>query len=170
MRIELIPGIESPVPGALCVGTADGQPLSYVDRTPYIGTEATTHAAIAEPLADAMDYYATKVFGGEWNGDLSRVTGINRRTVTHDRILRYGLAPWVLALVGRAAAHRHPRSLGFILLSLVGLRTSADREEARERESMQRLATQILDDAVDMIRYVSTERGKAPRHPSSKVT
>ena len=169
MRIELIPGVVSPVPGALCVGTADGQPLAYVDRTPYIGTEPTTHAEIAEPLADAMDHYATKVFGGEWNGDLSRVTGINRRTVTHDRIMKYGLAPWVLALVGQAAAHKHPRSLGFILLSLVGLRNSADRETFRERDGMRRVGMEILNDGIELVKYAINEHGRVPRHPSSKI-
>lgn len=165
MRIELRPGIDSPVSGALCVGTADGVPLSYVDRTPYIGTEPTTHAAIAEPLADAADHYATKVFGGEWNGDLSRVTYINRRTVTHDRIMRYGLPPWVLAVIGRAAAHSNPRSLGFVLLSVAGLREvdEGGRDRSPGREEMRRAAMEILDEGIDILRYAITERGKHPR-------
>ena len=128
MRIELRPGFRSPVPGAMCVGIIDGKPLSYLDRTPHIGAEPTTHAAIAEALADGVDEAATRVFGSEWNGDLSRITGINRRTVTHDRIMKFGLPPWVLDLVGRASAHPHPRTLGFILLSLAALRDDVDRE------------------------------------------
>ncbi|MBK3398514.1 MULTISPECIES: hypothetical protein [Methylobacterium] len=116
MRIVLRPDIESPVPGALCVGTADGQPLSYVGRVPHIGTEPVEHAEIARALADAVDEAASAVFGGEWSTDLARVTALNRRTVTHDRIMKYGLPPWALVLVGRAAADPCPRARGFYLL------------------------------------------------------
>lgn len=158
MRIELRPGIDSPVPGALCVGLVDGQPLSYVDRTPYVGREATTHAEIAEPLADAMDAAAQRVFGGEWNGDLSRITGINRRTVTHDRIMRYGLPAWVLALVARAAAHPHPRALGFHLLGLAALRDTADWADIRDRDSMRRIAVEDLDEAIDITHFAFRSR------------
>lgn len=168
MRIELRPEVRSPIPGALAVGIIDGKPLSYVDRTPHIGKEPTTHAAIAEALADAVDEAAQRVFGGEWNGDLSRITGINRRTVTHDRIMKYGLPPWVIALVGRASAHPHPRALGFILLSLASLRDSADRETAREEASMRRISLAALDEAISIVRYVSKERGKAPFQKSSE--
>jgi hypothetical protein len=165
MRIELRSGLRSPIPSALCVGLIDGKPLSYVDRTPYIGTEPTTHAAIAEPLADAVDEAAQRVFGGEWNGDLSRVTGINRRTVTHDRIMRYGLPPWVLALVGRASAHPHPRALGFHLLGLAALRDTADWADIRDRDSMRRIAIESIDEAIDITHYAFRSRMPPLRPP-----
>ena len=169
MRIELRPEIESPMPGALCVGTADGQPLSYVGRVPHIGMQPLEHAVIARALADAVDEAASAVFGGEWSTDLARFTGLNPRTVTHDRIMKFGLPPWALVVIGRAATDLCPRSYGYRLLSnaeLVDLGpcsrgtvmlNTAPWSDWHEAEAY---ARRSQEDAFSLLEYARKERAK----------
>ncbi|MCJ2040955.1 hypothetical protein MKK55_18670 [Methylobacterium sp. J-059] len=118
MRIVLHQNIKDGTPHVgQFVGTIDGKLLSFVERVPYIDGEPATQEHIALALSDAVTDAASQVFGGEWSTDLARVTGLNRRTVTKDRIERYGLAPWVLAMLGRWATSTCPRARGYLLLA-----------------------------------------------------
>lgn len=161
MRIELRPDVRSPIPDAVCVGTLDGAPLAYVARAPFVGTAPVEPDTIAVALAEAVDVAAARVFGSEWSSDLARVTGLNRRTVTRDRIEKYGLPAFVLTLIGRAAAHRHPRALGFHMLGISALALSEDREGARG-EPAEIKSRENLEAAIEMFRFARAERGKAP--------
>ena len=166
MQIELIPGVVAPL--GIAVGLADGQPLSYEGRTPHIAGRPVTHAEIANPLADAVDVAASRVFGGEWPGDLSKVTTLNRRTTTHDRVIKFGLPPWVLVMLGRAAAERHSRAVGYHMLAIASLRDSEDREGARD--FIPEITTKTVEVAIDLVRYGYRERGRAPSEIAGRAT
>ncbi|ARO54049.1 hypothetical protein B2G69_07750 [Methylorubrum zatmanii] len=166
MRIELRPDLQAPEGEA--VGLADGEVLAYVGRIPHIGGRPYRQADIAPYLAVAVSEAATLVWGGEWTLDLSRVTRLNRRTVTKDRIEKYGLPSWVLALVGRAAAHPHPRALGYIMLGFAELNdhgpyTVSPTTARTEREGRERLsfnAWNAMKQASEMIFAARDERHK----------
>lgn len=161
MHIELVPGVEAPIGTA--VGRIDGQPLSYVGRVPHVAGQPSTHAEIAQALADAVDVAAKRLFGAEWASDLATVTTLNRRTTTHDRIVKFGLPPWVLVVLGRAAAVRDARAVGYHMLALASLRDSAGREPARERDHMQSISEHNVALAIDLVRYGYKERWVVPR-------
>ncbi|GJD74514.1 hypothetical protein MKK50_15750 [Methylobacterium sp. J-043] len=114
-RIILHPGAKADV--GVPVGTIDGQVLSFVDKTPHIDGEAVPFDEIGRDLSDAVEEAAVVIFGNEWSTDLGRVTGLNRRTVTRDRIERFGVAAWVYTLLGRAATSSCPRAFGYMLLA-----------------------------------------------------
>jgi hypothetical protein len=171
MRIELRPDVQAPEGEA--VGLADGEVLAYVGRTPHIGGCPCRQADIAPALAIAVSEAASQVWGGEWTLDLSRVTGLNRRTVTKDRIEKYGLPSWVLALVGRAAAHPHPRALGYFLLGAADIHDSADRwhdstikslATIPSRDGLELKAWKAAESAVDMVYLAREERFKSRLH------
>jgi len=103
------------------VGVVDGAPLTYQGRTAHVGGCPVEHAEIAEDLAAAVDAAATALWGGDYVNSLARVTALNRRTVTPDRIARNGLPAWVLRLLGTAAAAGTPRAMGYLLLAAVEL-------------------------------------------------
>jgi hypothetical protein len=111
MRVVLRPVPEHPE----AVGTVDGAPLTYEGRVLHVGGRPIEHATIAEALSDAVEVAAGAVFGGDYVNPMARATGLNRRTVTRDRVLRNGLPPWALAFLGRAAAYEHPRAMGYML-------------------------------------------------------
>ena len=118
-RIILHPNVRCPF--GVAVGTIDGKTLSFVDKTPYVDGRQITHAEIGYDLSVAVEEASIQIFGPEWSTDLGRVTGLNRRTVTRDRIERFGVAPWVYEMLGRAATSPCPRAFGYQLLAAAEL-------------------------------------------------
>ncbi|WCS27976.1 hypothetical protein LOK46_14465 [Methylobacterium sp. NMS14P] len=94
-----------------------------------------THEEIAEDLAAAVDAAATALWGGDYVNSLARVTSLNRRTVTPDRVAKNGLPLWVLRLLGSAAAAGTPRAMGYLLLAAVEL---VDRGPYTQGENLMR--------------------------------
>lgn len=123
MHIVLKPMPQSP--GSVCVGTADGEPLSYRGRDLHVGDRLVSMAEIGEDLVDAVDRAATRVLGSEWVTSLARLAQVNRRTTSKDRIAKFGLPDYVLLLLGHAAAHEHPRALGHALLCVEALQSDS---------------------------------------------
>ncbi|MEE7490658.1 hypothetical protein MOTC310_09295 [Methylobacterium oryzae] len=117
------------------------------------------HAAIAEALSDAVEAAAGAVFGGDYVNPLSRATGLNRRTVTRDRVLRNGLPGWALAFLARAAAYEHPRAMGYMLQAAAEMseRGSLAQGDAlpgvrpRDREDLAILARLGLEEALELV-------------------
>lgn len=166
MKVRLIPMPE--MPDGTYVGTLDGAPLVYVGRTAHVDRRPLQHGEIAEALFDAIDYAAAKVLGGEWSKPLSLITGLNARTCNRDRIRQWGLPPWVLVLLGRAAAHQHARALGHILqgVALVHRDVSPFSDEEKphrigEITDPLAYAAHLSETADGMIGYARRERQKA---------
>ncbi len=111
MRVVLAPVPDHPD----AVGTVDGLPLTFEGRVPHVGGRPVELADIGEALADAVEAAAGAVFGGDYVNSLARASGLNRRTVTRDRVMRNGLPAWALRFLGRAAAYEHPRAMGYLL-------------------------------------------------------
>ncbi len=110
-----------------------------------------------------MDHAAQKVFGGEWNGDSRASQASNRRTVTHDRIMRYGLPAWVLALDARDGARTRTRAPSDSIFSASPpCEDTADWADIRDRDSMRRIAVGDLDEAIDITHYAFRSRMAAP--------
>jgi hypothetical protein len=124
MRHEITLGRmpDAPVPGGVCVGIIDGQPLSFVGRQPYRGTEPLDQREVSDSMVSAVDAAAKAIFGDLWVQDLATVTGLNPRTCQRDRIGKYGLPLPAMLLLGTAASHESPRALGYIMLALAELR------------------------------------------------
>jgi hypothetical protein len=118
-RVILHPNAKSEI--GVAVGTLDGQVLSFVDKAPYVGGRPVEFSDIGYDVSIAVEEAAIVIFGQEWSTDLGRVTGLNRRTVTRDRIERFGVAPWVYEMLGRAATSPCPRAFGFQLLAAAEL-------------------------------------------------
>jgi len=109
--------------GAVCVGTADGEPLTYRGRDLLVNDRPVTMADVGEDLVNAVDRAATRVLGSEWVTSLARLAQVNRRTTSKDRIAKFGLPDYVLLLLGHAAAHEHPRALGHALLCVEAIQS-----------------------------------------------
>jgi hypothetical protein len=114
-RIILHPNARSDI--GIAVGTLDGQVLSFIEKAPYVGGRPVEYSEIGYDVSVAVEEASIQVFGNEWSTDLSRVTGMNRRTVTRDRIERFGVADWVYAMLGRAATSPCPKATGYMLLA-----------------------------------------------------
>lgn len=155
MRVVLRPVPEYPA----AVGLVDGAPLTYRDRVPHVGGHPVEHAVIAEALSDAVEAAADAVFGGDYVNSLARATGLNRRTVTRDRVLRNGLPPWALSFLGRAAAYQHPRAMGHLLqaaaeMSERGVLAKGDTfpgVHPRDREHFAMVARLGLEEALELV-------------------
>ncbi|MGU3339435.1 hypothetical protein ACLBXJ_15570 [Methylobacterium mesophilicum] len=114
-RVTLHPNAKAEI--GVAVGTIDGRPLSFVDKTAYLDGEVIPFEEIGYDVSIAVEEAAIRVFGQEWSTDLGRITGMNRRTVTRDRIERFGVAVWVYELLGRAATSPCPKAFGYQLLA-----------------------------------------------------
>ena len=155
MRVVLAPVPNHPN----AVGTVDGEPLTYQGRDPHVAGRSVEHADIAEALADAVEAAAGAVFGGDYVNPLARASGLNRRTVTRDRVLRNGLPPWVLGFLGRAAAYEHPRAMGHLLqaaaeMSERGVLAQGDAlpgVHPRDREHLAVVARLGMEEAVALV-------------------
>lgn len=166
MKIVLKPMHE--MPEGICVGTLDGFPLIYVGRTAHVDGRALPHGEIAEALVEAVDLAATQILGGEWSKPLALVTGLNARTCNRDRIRQWGLPPWVLVLLGRAAAHQHARALGHILQGVAMIYGDVgpfSDEEKRHRHGEitdpLAYAAHLSETANSMVAFARREREKA---------
>lgn len=118
-RVTLHPNAKAEI--GVAVGTLDGQVLSFVDKAPYVGGRPVEYSEIGYDVSIAVEEAAVVVFGPEWSTDLGRVTALNRRTVTRDRIERFGVAAWVYELLGRAATCPCPRAFGHMMLAAAEL-------------------------------------------------
>ncbi|MCJ2053558.1 hypothetical protein [Methylobacterium sp. J-070] len=114
MKIDLKP-MPQPADG-VCVGVADGEPLTYRGRDLYAGDRLVTMEEVGVDLMRAVDRAATEVLGHEWVNPLSRLLQINRRSTAKDRIVRFGLPEYALRFLAEASHHPHPRALGHALL------------------------------------------------------
>ncbi|AYO83072.1 hypothetical protein [Methylobacterium brachiatum] len=155
MRVVLRPVPEHPN----AVGLIDGQPLTYEGRVPHVGDRPVEHGTIAEALSDAVEAAAGAVFGGDYVNALARATGLNRRTVTRDRVLRNGLPAWALEFLARAAAYEHPRAMGYMLqaaaeMSERGVLAQGDTlpgVHPRDREHLAVVARLGLEEALELV-------------------
>ena len=109
----------------VCVGTLDGEPVTFHGRTASAGGREHEAKAIAPDILEAVDVAARDVFGPEWVQALALVTGLNPRTCQRDRIGRYGLPAPILRALGEAAAYEWPRALGDVMLATSRLAKAA---------------------------------------------
>ncbi|CAA2155314.1 hypothetical protein MBRA_00967 [Methylobacterium brachiatum] len=155
MRIELRPVPSQPS----AVGLVDGAPLTYEGRVPHVAGRPVEHTTIAEALSDAVEAAASTVFGGDYVNPMARATGLNRRTVTRDRVLRNGLPPWALSFLARAATYEHPRAMGHLLqaaaeMSEGGVLAQGDTlpgVHPRDREHLAVVARLGLEEALELV-------------------
>ncbi|MFC6388721.1 hypothetical protein [Methylorubrum zatmanii] len=155
MRVVLTPVPDHPD----AVGEANGQPLTFEGRVPHVGGRPVEHADIADDLADAVEAAATALWGSDYTNSLSRVSDLNRRTVTRDRYARNGLPTWLLRLLGRAAAAPAPRAMGYLLLAATELVDrgpysqggAVTRTHPRDRDALGVLARAGFDEAVALV-------------------
>ena len=127
--------------GAAITAKNAGSVLSYDGRQALIDGQPVEHDSIAEPLWEAIDTAARRLFGPrEWSSDLSAITGMNTRSMMRGRILSHGLPPTILSLLGRAAASRSPRALGHLMLAVAWMWDEAVKDAAREGDEEVSLA------------------------------
>lgn len=159
MRIELVPIPES-LHAGVAVGLLDGEPLVYEERTARVRGRPLQHGEIADALLEAVDVAATKVLGPDWSKPLAAITGLNQRTCSRDRIRQWGLPPWVLVMLARAAATEHPRALGHMLLGVSSLRGGVAelKHGARTDAVVGKQARAVVEDASDMIEWARAQR------------
>lgn len=156
MRIMLRPG-----PGDV-IGDADGQPLSYRDRTPLIGGQPVCPADIATALVDAVDEAATRVFGPVWVKKLGLVAGLGLRRCQRDRIEQFGLPPRVLRVLGAAAACDNARALGDMMLAVARLHDAAAVQSGADRPdwpSARGTVQELSAEALKLVEALRPERG-----------
>lgn len=169
MRVALQPVPDTPD----AVGLVDGLALTYEGRTPHVDGRPVAHEEIAEDLAAAVDAAATALWGGDYVNSLARVTSLNRRTVTPDRVVKNSLPPWVLRLLGSAAAAGTPRAMGYLLLAAVEL---VDRGPYSQGDALTRTAPEdrhdlgvvsraSMDAALDLVLGARDAR----EHPTGKI-
>lgn len=118
MKIVLKPLDLPAQPEGAIVGTLDGQPLLRIGRDWRTPTRDYTTEEIGEALVEAVDEAATRVLGPEWVTNLARLSQLNRRSTSKDRIAKSGLPEYVLAWLGRAADSDFPRAIGHHLMAL----------------------------------------------------
>lgn len=159
MHIELTP-IDEGLHDGVAVGTLDGEPLVYVERTAHVRGQRLAHGDIAEALIEAVDAAASRVLGPEWSKPLAAVTGLNQRTCNRDRIRQWGLPPWVLVLLARAAASEHPRAMGHMLLAVASLRggLAEHKHGARVDAVVGKKARALLEDASELVEWARGQR------------
>jgi hypothetical protein len=106
-------------PKGTCISTFFGKPITLIGRDYHYDGKVLTQAEIAQDLIEAVDDAATRVLGHEWINSLARLMQLNRRSTGRDRIGKFGLPEYVLAFLGQAVAHPHPRALGHALMAVV---------------------------------------------------
>lgn len=158
MRVVLRPDPEHPS----AVGLVDGQPLTVEGRDAYAGGRLVPQEEIGEALAAAVEEAASALWGSDYLGSLSRVLGLNRRSVVGDRIARNGLPGWALAIIGYGAGHPVPRALGYLLLSAAEVLDATDQHPRGERDA---LARQGLEDALALVERARNMK-RLPAGPS----
>lgn len=144
MRVVLRPVQDHPD----AVGLVDGQPLTVEGRDAYAGGRPIAQEEIGEALAAAVEEAASALWGSDYLGSLSRVLGLNRRSVVGDRIARNGLPAWALAIIGYGAGAPVPRALGYLLLAAAEVLDATDEPP---RAELAVLARQGLDDALALV-------------------
>ncbi|MDH2309243.1 hypothetical protein [Methylobacterium brachiatum] len=144
MRVVLCPIPEHPD----AVGTVDGQPLTVQGRDAYAAGHPLAQEEIGEALAAAVEEAASALWGSDYLGSLSRVSGLNRRSVVGDRIARNGLPDWLLSILAYAAGHPTPRALGYLMLAAA---EALDATDEHPRAELAVLARQGLDDALALV-------------------
>lgn len=118
MKIELLPlELENP-PWGVFVGLIDGYPLLRAGREWRSTLRDYTTEELGEALVEAVDEAATKVLGPEWVTSLARISQLNRRSTSKDRIAKSGLPEYVLVWLGKAADSDFPRAIGHHLMAL----------------------------------------------------
>jgi hypothetical protein len=143
MKIILRPGPRG------VIGELDGRPLAYVGGRLKVAGEPVERQAIAGALVDAVDEAATRVFGSVWVKKLGLVAGLGLRRCQRDRIAQFGLPAPTLEMLGRAAAHKHARALGDIMLAIARLQESqpSDYDVIGEAQHALHLATELATTA-----------------------
>lgn len=144
MRVVLAPIPDHPD----AVGTIDGETLIYAGRDAYAGGRPVAQDEIGGALASAVEEAATALWGSDYLGSLSRVSGLNRRSVVGDRIARNGLPGWLLSILGYGAGHPTPRALGYLMLAAAEV---LDATDEHPRAELGALARQGLDDALALV-------------------
>lgn len=144
MRVVLRPVPDHPD----AVGLVDGQPLTVEGRDAFAGGRPIAQEEIGEALAAAVEEAASALWGSDYLGSLSRVLGLNRRSVVGDRIARNGLPGWALSIIGYGAGHPVPRALGYLLLAAAEVLDTTD-EQPRAKLAV--LARQGLEDALALV-------------------
>lgn len=144
MRVVLAPVPETP--GA--VGSLDGEILTYTGRDAHVAGRPIPQEEIGEALAQAVEAAATALWGSDYLGSLSRVSGLNRRSVVGDRIARNGLPGWLLSILGYGAGHPTPRALGYMLLAAAEV---LDASAEHTRADLAVGARQSLEDALALV-------------------
>lgn len=132
------------------VGTLDGEVLLAVGRELHVGGRVILQDEIGEALAEAVEVAAAALFGGDYLGSLSRVLGLNRRSVVSDRVARNGLPGWALHILGYAAGHPAPRALGYLMLAAAEI-LDAEASATARRAELGALAHQGLEDALALV-------------------
>ncbi|MCE4222136.1 hypothetical protein HCU64_00080 [Methylobacterium sp. C25] len=92
--------------------------LTYAGRQPLVDGVPVDAKGMKDELAEAIEFAGQRVFGQDWIGHVSTVSGLAHRSVQRDRIAEHGLPAPVLQLLARACAHHMPRTLGFAMLSI----------------------------------------------------
>lgn len=134
------------------VGTLDGEPLLVVGRELRVGGRVVPQEEAGEALAAAVEEAASALWGGDYLGPLSRVLGLNRRTVVADRVARNGLPGWALSILAYGAGHPRPRALGHLMLAASELLDDAgEAPAAARRAELATLARQGLEDALALV-------------------
>lgn len=152
MRIVLQPVPDAPN----AVGTLDGQPLVVVGRELRVGGRVVPQEEAGEALAAAVEAAAVALFGGDYLGSLSRVLGLNRRSVVGDRIARNGLPAWALSILAYAAGHPTPRALGYLLLAAAEVLDAEAATDTRAHAELAAVARQGLEDALALVERART--------------
>lgn len=120
MRLVLRP-MPQPSDDGVCVGTLDGEALTFHGRVATAGGRDVEAKGIAPEILEAVDAAAREVFGPEWVQALALVSGLNPRTCQRDRIGRFGLPAPILRALGEAAAEPWPRVTGDMMLACARL-------------------------------------------------
>lgn len=149
MRVVLRPVPDHPD----AVGLVDGQPLTVEGRDAYAGGRLVPQEEIGEALAAAVEEAASALWGSDYLGSLSRVSGLNRRSVVGDRIARNGLPDWLLGMLAYAAGHPVPRALGYLLLAAAEV---LDATDGHPRADLAALSRQGLEDALALVARART--------------
>lgn len=144
MRVVLRPVPEHPA----AVGLVDGQPLTVEGRDAYAGGRPLTQEEIGDALAQAVEEAASALWGSDYLGSLSRVSGLNRRSVVGDRIARNGLPDWLLSILAYASGHPTPRALGYLMLAASEV---LDATDEHPRADLAALSRQGLEDALALV-------------------
>lgn len=109
--------------GWTVVGTVDGAPLAYdPERRPHAladgGPVPLDPAEVNLALVAAVNRAGLRLWPGGWGQALPAAFGLNTRSISRDRILRSGLAPNVLRVLGSASTGDDAEGVGRLLSAL----------------------------------------------------